>query len=288
MKWSEIEANRRLTLAEPMNKTAVLVALGGVLKHAEMQRASVFEDAETAVHEWRKSIRRARALMRMIEPALGRRSRRELDRELRKLVRATSSLRDSDVIRDTVEKFVDHDALPEASSDALRQALDHSLSCARGATPEQVLCDFEEATHTFFLHAKKTLPKIRKRDLRLGIEVTYRDAREALRETLQSGEDDAVHSWRKRVKELRYQLEALPGERAAQRERDLGTLAQSLGEVTDQMVLGEFIGREVDDECGLVGHHVRERVVVGIDACARAHALLFIPRASIFAREVLP
>ncbi|MEM1349701.1 MAG: CHAD domain-containing protein [Myxococcota bacterium] len=289
MKWTDIEANKHLSLGDKCSRADVLTALGGVLKYAETHRLLVDEDAEAAIHEWRKSIRRARALMRMVEPALGRRTRRRLDRQLRALVRATSSLRDGDVLRGTAEALLPPGTLPDDAHDALYQALDDTRAAQTGpSSPEGVLRGLAGAAKRVFECVHKELPRVTKRDVRRGVEATYKSAREALRETRRAGDDDTVHTWRKRVKELRYQLEALPGDRANRLEKDFGRLAEELGRVTDQMVLIGFVGSEIEDTNDVVRHHVRDRVAEGIEACARRHAILFIPRASTFAKEVLP
>src|SRR5262249_40617603 len=70
--------------------------------------------------------------------------------------------------------------------------------------------------------------------------------RRALERARETGKIPDVHEWRKRVKELRYELELLSstGSRELKkREKALGELAKDLGEVTDLWVLAREIER---------------------------------------------
>src|SRR5690606_6061324 len=85
--------------------------------------------------EYRKSIRRARAVVRLVRPLLEARRYRELDGALRRAVLDTSSLRDAEVLEDTL------DALPrETAVDAAAAALRERVVArqARVVTPAGV------------------------------------------------------------------------------------------------------------------------------------------------------
>jgi CHAD domain-containing protein len=64
--------------------------------------------------------------------------------------------------------------------------------------------------------------------------------RSTLAQAATTGENAEFHEWRKRVKELRYQIELLASSGSAElkrREKALATLAEQLGKVTDLIVL---------------------------------------------------
>jgi CHAD domain-containing protein len=77
-------------------------------------------------------------------------------------------------------------------------------------------------------------------DLRRAVAGSYRKARQAFQGAVESGEEARIHAARKRVKELRYQLEWLAqvsAKRVRRRWDRLTELAQDLGEVTDLFIL---------------------------------------------------
>ncbi len=89
-------------------------------------------------------------------------------------------------------------------------------------------------------------PHFSAQDLERGLMRSRRRERRALARARETGRDADLHDWRKRVKELRYQLElfASTGSRELKkREKALGQLAQDLGNVTDLIVLRSEIGR---------------------------------------------
>jgi CHAD domain-containing protein len=78
------------------------------------------------------------------------------------------------------------------------------------------------------------------RKLQEGLERSQRRTRQALVQTLEDYSEENFHRWRRRLKELRYQVELLAsgGSRPLRaREKSLARLAQDVGKVTDLFVL---------------------------------------------------
>src|SRR5262245_53924237 len=93
----------RLKLSESLTRGVRRIALDQ-LDLAE-QRLKDKSDPVAAVHEARKSLKRTRALLRLIRPALGESVYRRENGQLRDAGRLLSASRDRDVMRETVVKL---------------------------------------------------------------------------------------------------------------------------------------------------------------------------------------
>jgi CHAD domain-containing protein len=125
-------------------------------------------------------------------------------------------------------------------------------------------------------------------DLERGLARTYRRVQRTLEQALRTRDDADFHEFRKRVKELRYQLELLASTGSPQlkaREAPLGDLARELGEVTDLAVMCGRLQAE-KGECRLLekGRAIlRERA----DALLERGKSSFAQPPGTFALEVL-
>lgn len=200
-------------------------------------------DPVVAVHEYRKSIRRARALIELLGPALGPSAARGVTRELRDAFRGTGTLRDTDVLLETLGTLDESGAWTEIRAILVRGAAE----VADAAETTRLLRD--GATRLRKLPAVLSVileSDYGPRRLEAGLTRLARRTREALDRADRSGELEDFHRWRKRVKEIRYVIELLAstGSRALKdRERRLADLARDLGSVTDLVILRQEIVR---------------------------------------------
>jgi CHAD domain-containing protein len=211
-----------------------VAAFVDILDYALKEAAG--EDRVRAVHEFRKSVRRARALLALCEDLLPPRDRRQLGKLLRNAMRPTSRLRDQDVMPEVLDALKVSDDLKSAVK-SVQAELTH-----RSAAEEEVrealrtgrAC-VEEAEAIF----KRSLADpVDWDDMESGIRQSYTRARRALKQAIKTGESDHVHDWRKRTKELGYQVELLGrGDYAVTRRKQFAKLATSLGEITDRVEL---------------------------------------------------
>jgi CHAD domain-containing protein len=229
-------AKLRLRRGLPLRE-AILSAFSAVVRSARSLAAAADQDPEKAVHEYRKSIRRARSLLALLRPSLGATTTRGITEELKRAFRDTGLLRDRDVLAATLSGLADDPVLfVEAAEFAARlsEGPDRPAPATtlRGAFP--ILKPLPGALEV-------TLPRdYSTPDLERGLTRTYRRTRQALERAVETKADADFHEWRKRVKELRYQVELLAssGSRLLKRrEKDLGELARELGSVTDISVL---------------------------------------------------
>jgi len=195
-------------------------------------------DLDGAVHAARKALKRLRALLRMVRGPVDPDARRSLDRELRALARALSPVRDARVTIETLEGI------------------------APGGCPEirdRLESHYREVTAACFgdpgtlARLAAVLGRCRKAwtqwpgsvgdgwsSMEAGVSRTTRRASVAMERATAAPRGDAAdaefHSWRRRVKYLRHQVEfVLPLD-----PRSLGVAAADLER------LGEMLGAEHD------------------------------------------
>ncbi len=200
-----------------------------------------------AIHEARKSIKKTRALLRLVRPELGKRFAIENAR-LRDVGRKLSTLRDANALIDTL------DSLNHGS---------HQTHAKRSAAPiRHVLVlqkrEVEEQTGSpqVMRQLAAGLARSRKsaRQWRLdtdgypaiaaGVEETFRAGKKALARVHKRGRIEDFHEWRKRVKDHWYQvrlLEKLWSDVMEGYEHSLKELENALGEDHNLAVLRERI-----------------------------------------------
>ncbi|KAB2901929.1 MAG: CHAD domain-containing protein [Kofleriaceae bacterium] len=119
------------------------------------------------------------------------------------------------------------------------------------------------------------------RDLVRSLTETYRRARRARRKARRS--DRAVHRWRRRAKELSYQLSVFRDVPAAEELREaLSRLDDELGEVVDRLMLKDFVGlyghAAEADAVGVLLAQVDDELIDKSDAARKGSKSLFAAR----------
>ena len=227
-----------LSPSGPMDRGLVEV-LTRAVAHALEQRGRAARDPEKAIHEYRKAVRRARAVVKLVRDVLGERAFRPLDQALREAVLATSGLRDVDVLRQLVSKLADASANMDERH--LLHLLDRALLARQAAQREgsvdEALSRGAELLVLVPARFARELPSLSLVDVRTGFAGSFARARRARKMARRDPTDEAVHGWRKRVKELRYQLELDPTSDDDPTREVWSDLAESLGEITDRAVL---------------------------------------------------
>jgi CHAD domain-containing protein len=198
------------------------------------------ENPVTAVHEARKSLKKERALLRLVRGSLPKRVFREENGRLRDAGRRLSSLRDAQVAVETVDGLADRYAgqLSKAAFKRVRDAVDDSGPAADGDAPIQAAAG---ATALDVEQAREALERWAGRadaweTLEPGLARTYADGREALALARRDPTDEHLHEWRKRVKDLWYHQRVLrplwSGMMEAQAD-ELDELSELLGDDQD-------------------------------------------------------
>lgn len=242
-----------------------------------------------AVHEYRKGLRRARAVLSLVEESLPRSEFRAIRDVLRGARRAVSAARDQAVAPEALAHLtLDNDdrATAEAVVAAAREAAPPADEIAR------VLADgaMRAAAQSDALDAALP-PTIEWDAVADGLSGTYREARRQLKRSRKKWK--AFHAWRRRTKELTYQLELLShhaGERTAKRHADFDALGGPLGGVVDLIMLREMLvvhGTGADREhLAALLEHIDDQIDTAIRDARREGKSLYERSARKFTKKV--
>jgi CHAD domain-containing protein len=265
----------------------------GILAEA---RASLENQARTdaeAVHNFRKAMKRWRALLRLLEPHLGDSGRR-LRMTARDLARELSSPRDAQSALNALDDTLKHDAsFSAASLKTIRTRVDEVRRQAESTilTPElrgQMLAYLRRAATAV---DRWPVEKIGFSDIAERLTETYRRARRMLPDEWPEASAEDLHELRRRVIEHRYQMELVAplwprlGKlwvEEAQRLRD------RLGRYQDLTVLDALTAphRLLSRWRSKLVPHIADRQAVHLAAASRLSGRLFAERPKAFRRRL--
>jgi CHAD domain-containing protein len=190
------------------------------------------------VHEVRKHLKKLRAAMWLAIVAVGKNCHAEEDRCARKIGRLVADLRDAQVRLQTFVQLRDN-----AAKNSEQQSFPR--------TEELLVLELESFSAAFAGWQKQAIPRLENLKTRLmlwpldglnwkeicgAVCKIYRRGQRALATTIDHPDADNFHAWRKRVKDVWYQLRILqPLNR---------TVLEEMAH--DAEVLGELLGREHD------------------------------------------
>ena len=183
-------------------------------------------DRDTGVHHARKAIKRLRALLRLVRPELRKPRFRDLDRRLRDAGRALAPLRDARVSLDTLEEVA------AGRCPTLQERLAERYERASAGLLVGPIADRMADARREWISLLTPIEV----GAVAGARRVHRRGSDRYRAVVGRGEAKDFHEWRKQVKHLRYQLEALRTAGAA----GLDDAISSLDE------LGEVLGAEHD------------------------------------------
>jgi CHAD domain-containing protein len=202
------------------------------------------------VHEVRKHLKKLRAALRLTVGEVGKNRHVREDRCVREIGRLVSDLRDAQVRLHTLIQLRDETA--KRSGENRFPRIEELLSLER-----------ESFSAAFAGWQKQAIPKLERVDDRLSkwplagiswkqicgaVAKTYKRGQRGLGKTIKKPDPETFHAWRKRVKDLWYQLRIL---------RPLNRLV--LEQISDDAkTLGELLGREHDFNF-LLGRLEKER-----------------------------
>ncbi len=175
------------------------------------------------VHETRKALKRLRALLMLLRPELGAKRYARENAALRDCGRRLAGARDAEVMLGTLDSLVQRDPSHFTRSAAVR-TLRAQLLAERDTAAAHAIDDprvrGEVVIELRAVRARVERWELRERGFRLlapGLEDIYARGRRRMRAARRRQSVEALHAWRKRVKELRYAAETLDrGGKAAQ------------------------------------------------------------------------
>lgn len=179
----------------------------------EQLRERLRDSQVEAVHSARKDLKKARSVVRLVRGELGEKRYRKENRRLRNAGRGLSDARDAAVKAQVLDDLREHfrdDLGPEATkaltdaiaATSMRKASPRSLegvaaeACAEIERARDSAADWQFGAGGWQL-------------IDDGLDRAYRRGRDKLAEVGGNPSDEAVHAWRKRVKDLWYQLRLL-------------------------------------------------------------------------------
>jgi CHAD domain-containing protein len=221
--------------------------------------------ADDRVHDVRLCLKRARAVVALAAPHVGRAAKRD-NETLREIARGLGPARDEVVARAALMRLGRGLGRAVASSAALRRRLLHALAATDAA---RSLREAAPRLDAALRAAGRWKVAHGRRAARAGVERTYRRARRDSRRARAVDDDTCFHEWRKAVKRLGYQAaflssrapDALDG---AGRLKELGRV---LGDLHDLAVLRAVVADEARDDGARAGRAALLRLV---DARARS------------------
>jgi CHAD domain-containing protein len=227
----------RLKLREPLPEGLKRVFREQIESALELCRHPAKQRGVT-VHEVRKHLKKLRAAMRLAIPEVGKNRHTREDCCVRKIGRLVSDLRDAQVrlqtliqLRDETAKGPDHSPFPRIEE--LLSLERESFSAAFAGWQKQATPQLERVEARLL---KWPLEGLTWKQVCGAVGKIYKRGQRGLAKTINNPEPENFHAWRKRVKDLWYQLRILqPLNRVV-----LTEMAH------DAEVLGELLGREHD------------------------------------------
>jgi len=239
-------ASPRLTSDEPELRSAIVDELRAASRAARDASAHLGKQAK-AVHEFRKALRRARAVLALVQNALPREARKAAREALRDARRALGAARDQAVAPETVGRL----ALSDADRDTAHAVLDAAAAgVAPAAEIEMALAEGAARAAAEVEVVEAALPaEITWATLIDGLEAEYRRARRA--RSAAKGNKRAFHSWRRRSKELLHQLDLLArygGDKITAMRDELSVVVDTQTDAVDLLMLRDLVRQHAEGE----------------------------------------
>jgi CYTH domain-containing protein/CHAD domain-containing protein len=245
----------RLKTKEPAAEGLRRIALGRAEAAVERLEGVEGDQLAAAIHGARKDLKKLRGALRMVRDELGRKRFQAESRRYRNAGRLLSGSRDAEVKLETLTHL--HHRSPDLPDEAV-ELWEGMLETERDELASTVRDDRDGQIAGAIEAIGKGRDRIRGWPLRTdswalvgpGLTRTYRDGRRAMKRVAVAGVSaEDVHEWRKRAKDLWYQLriirDAWPellGETVDQADR----LADLLGDHHDLAVLATDLRTRVD------------------------------------------
>ncbi len=250
----------RFKLQEPLASGVSRIGLEQVdIAEGRLVRS---DDVATVIHDARRCLKRLRALLRLVRPALDERTFRREIKRVADVGKQLAGARDHHVMLQTLAKLEHRfGALPNGAGVKLKKLMANGRgpNSRRASALErrQALAGLEQTRAFFARAAHRTIAL---EHVMEGMERAYRKARRAFRAAYESPSDEAFHSWRKATQQHWRHMQLLSrgwpevlGGRAAEAKE----LSRLLGDDHDLAVLLAFVtdrGKAVpspDDLAGL-------------------------------------
>jgi len=281
----------RLRRGESVDDGVRRIALARI-ESAARELAGPEGTGPAAIHAVRKDMKKVRAVLRLVRGELGEEAFQRENRRYRDVGRLLAQSRDAEVKLQTLtalcERFdadLPHEAVKIWSGELERER--NEATAAGGDTTLRV----GEAI-TMIAAGREEIagwPAISDcwSSVGAGLSRSYRDGRRRMKQARSRPCPEAVHAWRKRVKDLWYQLRILQGvwpEPVGEMSEQAHRLAELLGDHHDLTLLREDLARRsVLGEREALGGVIERRQQELFEAALDLGARLFAERPKAFA-----
>jgi CHAD domain-containing protein len=256
------------------------------IDHDPMQGSGIDHDPVQAVHSARKAVKKERALLRLVSNAIPGSVRRRENVALRDAARQLSGTRDAEVLVEALDDLHERYAgqVPLTAFTAFRDHLVQERNAARAQLADPHLAP----------HVADELHSIRERidGLHLknggwkaigpGLGRSYKRGRKAFTQARVRRDDESLHEWRKRAKDLWYQLRLIApvcGQAVRGEAKEAHVLSDLLGDDHDLAVLrgalidhGTEVAADLDALLGLIDHRRHQLQSEGVLVGTRIYA----------------
>ncbi len=207
-------------------------------------------DPVTAVHEARKDLKKTRSLLRLSRAGMDAQARRRTNDALREIAAGLADVRDADVMVETVEvlqaRFAGH--LPARGFATVKRRFVSQAQTSRAAAEAAISDEVVAALQAQLADVKHwPLADVDRAALAEGVTVAYARGRDEFAAARPDPTVDALHEWRKRVKDLWYHAKLLEQSWPPMWEvlgDEAHALADLLGDDHDLGVLAERIEQQ--------------------------------------------
>jgi CHAD domain-containing protein len=169
-------------------------------------------DAAEAVHGARKDLKKLRTVLRLLGPELGRKAYRRENTRFRDAGRALSQVRDAEVKLETLVALSGEGGLPAEAVETWRQGLDSDRKAAADTDRDRAMAEAIELIEAGLEGIEDwRLEGDSWKTVAAPLRRTYRRGRRAMKVAESGRGEDDFHEWRKRAKDLWYELRLLEG-----------------------------------------------------------------------------
>jgi CHAD domain-containing protein len=243
--------------------------------------------SDTAVHDVRRELKRARATLRLLRKSMGGPAYRRDNWAIRDVARLLTPLRDAKVLVRTLgrlRRVGDDNDLGVAGSLLTRQFQQGRQAIARRLLPKHLMAAADVLRTVKERVCEIPRPRLDECSISEGLGRVYKAGRRAFRRVKDQGTDGRLHEWRKQVKYLLNQLDVarqLGGAKLKKRRKYSQRLADILGDDHDLAVLNAKIKASADPEVSrrFAGRIEKRRAVLQREA-RRVGRLLYGGKAS--------
>jgi CHAD domain-containing protein len=188
------------------------IAMEELTSAADQLNGSKPEDLDTAIHEARKSVKKTRALLRLMKTELGEFYQRDNQR-LQDIGQQLSDIRDAGAIIGTFDQVIKHHKgkLPQRAIRTMRDELDRRKEEKKDSARLSDVLPCVATSLRSVANDARLWPL--KRDgfqaLKPGLKRILKSGRKAMKIARKDPEPEKLHDWRKRVKDHLYHVRLL-------------------------------------------------------------------------------